>query len=121
MMNHHLSRNVAALSGFFAVALGAFGAHALHSRFDALGTLSIWQTGVLYQLVHSVVLLTISRWNPFPRFAFWLVFGGVVVFSGSLYLLALTNTRWLGAITPLGGLGMLGGWFALMFNGKRAG
>jgi uncharacterized membrane protein YgdD (TMEM256/DUF423 family) len=69
-MNHHLSRTVAALSGFFAVAFGAFGAHALHSRFDALGTLSIWQTGVLYHLAHAVVLLVISRWDPFPRLAF---------------------------------------------------
>ena len=119
-MNHHLSRNVAALTGFFAVACGAFGAHALHMRFDALGTLSIWQTGVLYHLVHAVVLLVISRWNPVPRLAFWLIFGGIVVFSGSLYLLALTDIRWIGAITPLGGLGMLGGWLALMLKGRSA-
>jgi uncharacterized membrane protein YgdD (TMEM256/DUF423 family) len=120
MMNHHLSRNVAALSGFFAVVCGAFGAHALNSRFEALGTLSIWQTGVLYHLLHSVVLVAISRWDPFPRLAFWLFFAGIVVFSGSLYLLALTNIRWLGAITPLGGLGMLAGWLALMFRAKKA-
>ena len=112
-MNRHLSRNVAALSGFFAVAFGAFGAHALRDRFEALGTLSIWQTGVLYHLVHSVVLLTLSRWNPFPRLAFWLMFGGILVFSGSLYSLALTKILWLGAITPLGGLGMLAGWLAI--------
>jgi uncharacterized membrane protein YgdD (TMEM256/DUF423 family) len=118
-MNHHLSRTVAALSGFFAVACGAFGAHILRARFDALGTLSIWQTGVLYHLVHAVVLLAISRSNPAPRLAFWLIFGGMAVFSGSLYLLALTNIRWLGAITPLGGLGMLGGWLALMLKGER--
>jgi len=119
-MNHHLSRNVAALTGFFAVACGAFGAHALRMRFDALGTLSIWQTGVLYHLVHAVVLLVISGWNPIPRLAFWLIFGGIVVFSGSLYLLALTDVRWIGAITPLGGLGMLGGWLALMLKGRPA-
>ncbi len=119
-MNHHLSRTVAALSGFFAVAFGAFGAHVLHSRFDALGTLSVWQTGVLYHLVHAVVLLVISRWDPFPRLAFWLMFWGLVLFSGSLYLLAITKIAWIGAITPLGGLGMLGGWLALAFRGKRA-
>ena len=119
-MNHHLSRTVAALSGFFAVAFGAFGAHALHSRFDALGTLSVWQTGVLYHLVHAVVLLVISRWEPFPRLAFSLIFWGLVLFSGSLYLLAVTKILWIGAITPLGGLGMLGGWLALAFKGKRA-
>src|SRR5580704_18998901 len=119
-MNHHLSRDVAALSGFFAVACGAFGAHVLHSRFDALGTLSVWQTGVLYHLVHSVVLVAISRRDPFPRLAFWLFFAGIIVFSGSLYLLALTDIRWLGAITPLGGLGMLAGWLALMFRAKKA-
>jgi uncharacterized membrane protein YgdD (TMEM256/DUF423 family) len=119
-MNHHLSRTVAALSGFFAVAFGAFGAHALHSRFDALGTLSVWQTGVLYHLVHAVVLLVISRWEPFPRLAFWLILWGLVLFSGSLYLLAVTKILWIGAITPLGGLGMLGGWLALAFTAKRA-
>jgi len=119
-MNHHLSRTVAALSGFFAVAFGAFGAHALHSRFEALGTLSVWQTGLLYHLVHAVVLLVISRWDPFPRLAFWLMFWGLVLFSGSLYLLAVTDIHWIGAITPLGGLGMLGGWLALALKGKRA-
>lgn len=108
------------MSGFFAVAFGAFGAHALRSRFDALGTLSVWQTGVLYNLVHAVVLLVISRWDPFPRLAFRLMFVGLVLFSGSLYLLAATNVLWLGAITPLGGLGMLAGWLALAFKGKRA-
>src|SRR5260370_15775483 len=101
-MNHHLSRDVAALSGFFAVACGAFGAHLLYSRFDALGTLSIWQTGVLYHLVHSVVLLAISRCNPFPRLAFWLGFVGAVVVSRSFDLVALADIPWLGAITPLG-------------------
>jgi uncharacterized membrane protein YgdD (TMEM256/DUF423 family) len=119
-MNHHLSRTVAALSGFFAVAFGAFGAHTLRSRFDALGTLSVWQTGVLYHLVHAVVLLVISRWDPFPRRAFWLMFGGLVLFSGSLYLLAVTKILWLGAITPLGGLGMLSGWLTLALKEKRA-
>jgi len=112
-MNRHLSRNLAAWTGFLGVACGAFGAHALRTRFDALGTLSIWQTGVLYHLVHSVVLLAISQWKPFPRLAFWLMLGGIVVFSGSLYLLAMTNLRWFGAITPLGGFGMLGGWLVL--------
>jgi uncharacterized membrane protein YgdD (TMEM256/DUF423 family) len=105
-MNHHLARTVAALSGFFAVALGAFGAHALHYRLDALSTSSIWQTGVLYHLVHAVVLLVICGWDPFPRRAFWLMFGGIVVFSGSFY--------------KLGGLGMLGGWLALALKGKTA-
>jgi uncharacterized membrane protein YgdD (TMEM256/DUF423 family) len=120
MMNHHLSRAVAALSGFFAVACGAFGAHVLRARFDVLGTLSIWQTGMLYHLVHAVVLLVICRWDPFPRLAFWLIFGGIVLFSGSLYLLALTKILWIGAITPLGGLGMLSGWLALVLKGKTA-
>jgi uncharacterized membrane protein YgdD (TMEM256/DUF423 family) len=119
MMNQHLSRNLAAWAGFLGVACGAFGAHALRTRLDAFGTLSIWQTGVFYHLVHSVVLLAISQWKPFPRPAFWLIFYGIIVFSGSLYLLALTNVRWLGAITPLGGFGMLAGWLALALLRKR--
>jgi uncharacterized membrane protein YgdD (TMEM256/DUF423 family) len=120
MMNQHLSRTVAAWAGFLGVACGAFGAHALRTRLDAFATLSIWQTGVFYHLAHSVVLLTISQWKPFPRPAFWLMFCGVIVFSGSLYLLALTNVRWLGAITPLGGFGMLAGWLVLALRKSEA-
>jgi len=96
------------------VALGAFGAHALKARMspELLGT---FETGVRYQMYHALGLLAlawaISRW-PDRRLmpAAWLLFGGTAVFSGSLYLLVLSGTRWLGAITPLGGVALIAGW-----------
>jgi uncharacterized membrane protein YgdD (TMEM256/DUF423 family) len=99
--------------GFSAVFFGAFGAHLLRGFLEKSGTTQIWQTGVLYHLVHAVVLLVLSGWRPVPRVAYQLIFVGAIVFSGSLYALALSNFRWFGAITPLGGLGMLAGWLVL--------
>jgi uncharacterized membrane protein YgdD (TMEM256/DUF423 family) len=113
-MNNVLERNVAAIIGFLGILLGAFGAHALHGRLEALGTIQSWQTAVLYHLVHGLVLLTLSAWQPIPRVAFYLIFFGVAIFSGSLYVLALTHWTWIGAITPIGGLGMLAGWLTLL-------
>jgi uncharacterized membrane protein YgdD (TMEM256/DUF423 family) len=119
MINPQFARKTAALVGFCAVALGAFGAHMLRGHLESLGTTQTWQTGVLYHLVHAVVLLILSSWNPIPKWSFSLLLGGVIVFSGSLYLLAVTGFRWFGAITPLGGLAMLAGWFALCLKPKE--
>jgi uncharacterized membrane protein YgdD (TMEM256/DUF423 family) len=120
MIHPQFARKTAAIVGFCAVALGAFGAHMLRAHLDNLGTTQTWQTGVLYHLVHAVVLLVLSGWRPVPKWSFWLLLTGVGIFSGSLYLLAVTGFRWLGAITPLGGLAMLAGWFALClkFSGE---
>ena len=104
---------VAAVVGFLGVALGAFGAHGLHDLLVKNGRLDNWETAVHYHLVHAVVLLVIAQSAPARRLAFGLFLTGVVIFSGTLYLLALTNFRWLGAITPFGGLALLGGWLAL--------
>lgn len=104
---------IAAGFGFLAVALGAFGAHGLKPTLLAHGTLETFQTGALYHLVHAAVLLALAQRAPLPRLAFALFAAGIVVFSGSLYLLAITNLKWLGAVTPVGGLGLLGGWLAL--------
>ena len=112
-MNNQLARKIAAISGFFGVLFGAFGAHFLRGLLEQSGTVKIWQTAVLYHLVHVVVLLVLSGWRPIPRLAYYLILIGVMVFSGSLYALALTNFKWFGAITPLGGIGMLSGWLAL--------
>jgi uncharacterized membrane protein YgdD (TMEM256/DUF423 family) len=112
-VNNQLARNIAAIIGFFGVLFGAFGAHVLRGLLEQSGTVQIWQTAVLYHLVHAVVLLVLSGWRPIPRLAYYLILIGVMVFSGSLYALALTNFKWLGAITPLGGIGMLCGWLAL--------
>ena len=119
MINPQFVRKTAAIVGFCAVALGAFGAHILRSHLESLNTTQTWQTAVLYHLVHGVVLLILSGWRPIPKSGFWLILVGLAIFSGSLYLLALTGLRWFGAITPLGGFGMLAGWFALCLKPKE--
>ncbi|MBV8140921.1 MAG: DUF423 domain-containing protein [Verrucomicrobia bacterium] len=115
-MSERLAKRVAAFLGFFGVLFGAFGAHLLSGRLGESGTTAIWQTGVLYHLLHAVVLLVLSGWRPVPRTAYNLILAGVGIFSGSLYILALTNIKWFGAITPLGGLCMLAGWLVLAFQ-----
>jgi uncharacterized membrane protein YgdD (TMEM256/DUF423 family) len=112
-MSNRLAKLMAGFTGFSAVFCGAFGAHLLRGFLEKSGTTQIWQTGVLYHLVHAVVLLVLSGWRPVPRVAYFLILVGVIVFSGSLYALALSNFKWFGAITPLGGLGMLAGWLTL--------
>ena len=105
---------IAATLGGLAVILGAFGAHALRGQLDA-DSLQIWHTAVDYQFWHSLALLGLacaapSRW----RFAGSIAFGtGVVLFSGSLYALALGAPRWIGAVTPIGGLALIAGWVSL--------
>jgi uncharacterized membrane protein YgdD (TMEM256/DUF423 family) len=107
---------IAAALGALGVALGAFGAHALRDRI-APELLAAWQTGVLYHLLHSVALLALglfaqatSRPVTLPAALFT---AGIVLFSGSLYLLAGLGQRWAGPITPLGGLCLIAGWLAL--------
>ena len=103
---------LAAILGFAGVALGAYGAHGLKDLLSANGTAAIWQTAVLYQLVHAVASLWAAERRPLVA-RFWAA--GVVLFSGSLYALALTNIKWLGAITPVGGVLFLAGW-AMLFK-----
>jgi uncharacterized membrane protein YgdD (TMEM256/DUF423 family) len=105
---------IAAAFGFMAVALGAFGAHGLKETLARNETLAVWQTAALYHLVHSAVMLAVAAREPFRAWAWRLFAAGVVIFSGSLYALALSNVKILGAITPLGGVCLLGGWLALM-------
>jgi len=95
---------------FLAVVLGAFGAHTLRSTLELRGTLQTWQTAVLYHLIHAVALLVLALYGASNRGAWWLLFAGILLFSGSLYAIALTNMPWLGPVTPLGGLCFLAGW-----------
>ncbi len=95
---------------FLAVVLGAFGAHTLRSTLELRGTLQTWQTAVLYHFIHAVALLVLALYGASNRGAWWLLFAGILLFSGSLYAIALTNMRWLGPVTPLGGLCFLAGW-----------
>ncbi len=111
--------SVAAALGFLGVLLGAFGAHGLKGLLAQNGTATIWETAVFYHLIHAVMLFILADRKPFPAVAWWSFLAGIVIFSGSLYLLAVTNERWLGAITPIGGLAFLGGWFCLIAAGFR--
>jgi uncharacterized membrane protein YgdD (TMEM256/DUF423 family) len=98
--------------GFLAVALGAFGAHALKDLLDNKAA-AIWEKAVFYQFIHTVVMLLLAVRSPFRRGP-WLSFlVGIVFFSGSLYILALTGAKWWGAVTPVGGLAFLVGWLWL--------
>jgi uncharacterized membrane protein YgdD (TMEM256/DUF423 family) len=113
-----------ALSGFIAVGTGAFGAHALKARL-APDLLAVFETASRYQMYHALALVAAgwvaARWpGALAQWAGWLFVAGTIVFSGSLYTLALTGLRWLGAITPLGGLCFLAGWFCLALAAARA-
>ena len=114
-----------AISAFLAVAAGAFGAHALRTRL-APDMVAVFETAARYQMYHALALFAVawaaSHWAGSPvRVAGWLFIGGTVLFSGSLYLLSLTSTRWLGAITPFGGLLLLCGWASLAIGVARRG
>lgn len=114
---------VAAVLGFLAVALGAFGAHGLRGRLGP-AELDIWRTAALYHLVHAVALLAVALAGARVRrgrLVCGLWTAGVVVFGGSLYLLAVTGVRWLGAITPLGGAAFLAGWLVLAVTSVKEG
>ena len=108
---------IASLAALLAVALGAFGAHALKSRLDP-AALQTFEVGVRYHFYHALGLFAVA-WAAHSvggrgvTVAGWLLVAGIAVFSGSLYLLALTGVRWLGAITPIGGMAFLVGWLVL--------
>lgn len=104
-----LFRMAAALC-FLAVVTGAFGAHALKGILQSNGMLDVWNKAVLYHFLHAIALLVLALYRTGDRGACFLFAAGIVLFSGSLYAMALTNMRWLGAITPLGGLCFLAGW-----------
>jgi len=106
-----------ALLAALGVALGAFGAHALRARLGP-ELLATFETGVRYQMYAALALLVLGT-QPAQRRAPALLLAGAVVFSGSLYLLTLTGTRWLGAVTPLGGLLLIGGFVVAALDARR--
>jgi uncharacterized membrane protein YgdD (TMEM256/DUF423 family) len=117
-MNRIAMLRLAAAFCFVAVALGAFGAHALKASLEASGMLDAWNKAVLYHLVHAVALLALALHGTGNRTTYLLLAAGILLFSGSLYAMALSNVRWLGAITPLGGLCFLAGWAWLIISPK---
>lgn len=113
-MTNSTTSRIAAVFGLLAVALGAFGAHGLKDVLTQNGAVSIWEKAVFYHFIHAVMLFVLAGRNPVPRFS-WICFAvGIAIFSGSLYVLALTNMKWLGAITPFGGLSFMAGWICLI-------
>jgi uncharacterized membrane protein YgdD (TMEM256/DUF423 family) len=114
-----------ALSAALAIGLGAFGAHALRTSLSPR-MLEIYHTAVLYHLVHSLGLLAVAFvcfLKPASRaaeFSGWLMSAGIILFSGSLYMLAVTGLKWLGAITPLGGIALMAAWLLLAAAALRS-
>lgn len=115
---------LSAVSGFTAVALGAFGAHALRQRFegtaDGLRRLEWWHTAASYHLAHALAVAVAALFvervsSSAATLASWAFFAGIVLFSGSLYVMALSGVRALGAVTPFGGLAFLVGWASLLW------
>ena len=111
---------VGAVLGGLGVIAGAFGAHGLEGQLDSRG-LEVFETAAKYQMYHAAALLAVGLLMMTGRrgwtinLAGWCFLVGVLIFSGTLYALALTGIRWLGAVTPIGGLGLIAGWFALAF------
>lgn len=111
---------IAALFALIGVGLGAFGAHALAERLESVGRTDAWKTAVFYQLLHSVALLVLALSGRKQTLTRWCWVGGILLFSGSLYgLCLLENARWLGPVTPLGGLLLMIGWLALIVRPPR--
>jgi len=115
-----------AIFGLLGVVLGAFGAHALKETLTARESLGTWQTAVLYQFVHALALAAAASWAASRPggvlltavLVLWAL--GILLFSGSLYGLALGGPRWLGPITPIGGLALIAGWACLLVSALRA-
>jgi uncharacterized membrane protein YgdD (TMEM256/DUF423 family) len=115
---------LASIFGGLAVALGAFGAHALGDRLSE-SLMNTYEIGVRYQFYHALALIAVvvalGRWPHATAavWAGWLFVAGIVIFSGSLYLLVLTGQRWLGAVTPIGGVAFIIGWALLAWVAWR--
>jgi uncharacterized membrane protein YgdD (TMEM256/DUF423 family) len=116
---------LAGIFGALAVGLGAFGAHGLEATLTANGRLDTYETAVKYQFYHTLALLLtgillMNINHDYFIWASWSFIIGMVIFSGSLYILSLTNVTWLGAITPIGGLALIVGWVFLILGASKA-
>jgi uncharacterized membrane protein YgdD (TMEM256/DUF423 family) len=120
-MTNPTATRLAAVSGALAVALGAFGAHGLKELLAQNGTAAIWEKAVFYHFIHAVMLFLLAQRPPLKAGPWWCFLVGIGFFSGSLYLLALTNLHWLGAITPFGGVSLIAGWIWLAASGPGKG
>ena len=121
-MTARLAATIGALLGATSVILGAFGAHALRAHLEPRD-LETFETAVRYQMYHAIALFgaawLLSRQTPYAAPAAWAFIAGVAIFSGSLYLLVATGQRWLGAVTPVGGLAFIAGWILLALAASK--
>lgn len=116
---------VASILGALSVGIGAFGAHGLESTLQANGRVATFETAVKYQFYHALAILLLgilllNGQSPYFNWAFYAFIIGIVIFSGSLYTLSLTNITWLGAITPIGGLAFILGWIFLALGSWKS-
>jgi uncharacterized membrane protein YgdD (TMEM256/DUF423 family) len=118
-MNNTPAMRIAAFMGLSAVVLGALGAHGLNEMLSRNNTAAIWQTAVFYHFIHAVMLFLVATRKPLPAGPWFSFLIGVLLFSGSLYLLAFTNARWLGAVTPVGGASFIVGWLWLILSAGK--
>ncbi len=114
---------IGALAALLAVAAGAFGAHGLKERLSA-EMLAVFETGARYHMYHALAMIASAvaceRWpGGYATASGWLFLAGIIIFSGSLYILSLTGAKWLGAITPIGGLAFMAGWSALAISAMQ--
>jgi uncharacterized membrane protein YgdD (TMEM256/DUF423 family) len=118
---------VSAIVGALSVGIGAFGAHGLEPILESNGRLDTFETAVKYHFYHALAMLAVAIWydlQPERKIlvkVMWSFLIGILIFSGSLYVLSLTGIRWLGAITPLGGVAFILGWLMLFWAGKKQG
>ncbi|MGY6744166.1 MAG: DUF423 domain-containing protein [Cecembia sp.] len=123
-MKQSLFIQLAAVLGALAVGIGAFGAHGLQPILESDGRIDTFETAVKYHFYHSLAILAIGIWQSFQperkwlKAALWSFFIGILIFSGSLYILSLTGISWLGAITPFGGVAFILGWAFILFAAK---
>src|SRR5690242_17121242 len=115
VMSNSSALRIAAALGFLAVGLGAFGAHGIKDLLARNTTAAIWEKAVFYHFIHAVMLYILATRDPLPSGPWVSFFLGILLFCASLYVLALTNIRWLGAITLFGGVSFLVGWIWLSF------
>jgi uncharacterized membrane protein YgdD (TMEM256/DUF423 family) len=113
-MSNSSAFRLAAVLGALAVALGAFGAHGLKEILTRNGTAAIWEKAVFYHFIHTVMLAVLAQRPALQKGPWFSFLIGILIFSGSLSILALTNVRMLGAITPFGGVSFLIGWIWLV-------
>lgn len=111
--------------GMLAVGIGAFGAHGLEPTLEANGRTETFETAVKYHFYHALAILALAIWlqvqpqHGFLKSVMGLLALGILIFSGSLYVLSLTGINWLGAITPIGGVAFIAGWFWLFWSARK--